>query len=226
MATTERTFTTPGGRLARMLCREGTNDAMSAEACIEQDEYRTAEVDAGFVLDIGGHIGSWTVGYLLDHPHAGGVIIEPLPENAALIAQNLALNGLSSRVVLVIGALSNEALPEIKWDFGGSEVASMHRYVAGARIAEGITHSTMTTAGYTLADLVEMSEAGAFGLVKIDCEGGEQALIGADLSPLGLIVGEVHVPHRPLVEWMSRTHDVTYEGEDTFGMMRATPRWT
>jgi len=224
MATTERTFTTAGGRLARMSCRDGTNDAMVAEACIEQDEYQTADIDAGYVLDIGGHIGSWSVGYLLDHPDSGAVIVEPIPENARAIATNLALNNLASRALIVVGALASDVGDvEIRWNFSGDASAEMHRYIGGQRMAVDTRSDTLTTTGYDIRALLGLIDAESAGLVKIDCEGGESALVGQDLSGLGYIVGEYHVPRDPLWLWLARTHDVVMMGDDTFGSFRAVP---
>lgn len=218
-------FQTPGGKLARMWVREGTNDRMVAEACIEQDEYRTADTDARAVLDIGGHIGSWTVGYLLDHPDAEAVIVEPLPENARMIARNLAENRLAERSVVVVGALSRDTeRVRIAWDFSDAEGAEMHRYIGGQRMPDGVKHATLDADGYPLSHLTRLVSRGRFDVVKIDCEGGEASLVGQECSVLGLIVGEYHIPRDPLWLWLARTHDVTMQGEDTFGSFRAVPR--
>lgn len=220
----EHTFTTPRGQTARMECREGTNDRMVAEACIEQDEYGTSDIDAGYVLDIGGHIGSWTVGYLLDHPESGAVIVEPLPENARQIALNLALNNLASRVLIVVGALSSiTGEVAIPWDFSEAEGAEMHRYIGGQRMPDGVQFSMLQAQGYQLGDLLGFTDAESVGLMKIDCEGGESALVGQDLSRVGVIVGEYHIPRDPLWLWLAKTHDVQMEGAEMFGSFRATP---
>jgi FkbM family methyltransferase len=216
-----RTFRTPGGRDAEVWCRVGTNDAMVAEACITQDEYRTREIVALRVVDIGAHIGAWSVGYLLDHPVAQGILLEPLPDNIAVLTKNIARNGLQGRAHVVSGALSRDPVVAIGWNWRDADGAEMHRYIGGQRMPEGVKSDLIRVQGYTVASLLGHAGWPYADLCKVDCEGGEAALDG---DPLGLIVGEFHVPRRVLEDAIGVTHDVAFFGEADFGDFRADPR--
>ncbi len=217
-------FRTPRGGMVSMWCRPDTNDRMVAEACIQQDEYGTSREEAEYVLDIGGHIGAWSVGYLRDHPDARAVIVEPLGMNVRLIKANLDENGLRDRARVVCGAFATDPSIGIRWDFQGrGPHPAMHRFVGNQRMTSETQYQTTHAVGYTLADLQAIAD-GPFGLVKIDCEGGEVAFVGADLSRVGVIVGEFHIPIGPLYEHLSLTHLVAYQGGSDFGSFRADPR--
>lgn len=213
-----RTFRTPGGREAEVWCREGTNDAMVAEACIEQDEYRTYRSDATRIADIGGHIGSWSLGYLLDHPEADAVIVEPIPDNMAVIQRNLARNGVLSRAVALPYALAPGISTGIRWNWRNAEGAEMHRYIGGQLMPEGVESDVLEVVATDVPRLLALMGWTRIDLMKIDCEGGEIALSG---EGVGTIVGEYHV-HRDLIRGiLAATHSVTFEGQDTFGSFRA-----
>ena len=96
------TVLTPRGNVARMAVRPGTSDLSVVGATMTgvagsgaTDEYRLAGLSVeGRFVDVGAHVGAVTVAVLLDNPGALAVCVEPVPENVAVLRQNLALNGL------------------------------------------------------------------------------------------------------------------------------------
>lgn len=212
-----RTFRTPHGHTVSLECRDGTNDAMVAEAVIEHDEYETGKLRDldGWVVDVGAHIGSWAAMMLADHPKLKAIALEPLPVNADLISIP------EDRGEVMVAALSKgKAKVKVHHDFSGGDMEQMHRYIGNQQMPKGTKGKTIEAAPVTVAALVKAC-GGAIEVMKLDCEGGEKALIGADLSHIRLLVGEYHIDRKPLVAHLEKTHKVTVSGSQTFGAFKA-----
>lgn len=227
MDTQRRTFRTPGGKQAVIRCRlPGTNDAMVAEAVIEQDEYRMQAGGplTGVAVDVGAHIGTWTVLALLDNPELRVIAVEPIGANADLLEANLELNGLTDRAEVRRAALAGPKdgpTVAIGYDWKADspdteDMASMHRFIGNQLMPDSVQPgATVMAPAVRLGELAE-----AIDCLKIDAEGAEMALVGTDLSKVRIIVGEYHRKHGPLLKAMKRTHSVDFTGEDTFGAFR------
>jgi len=219
------TFRTPGGHEAVMHCRRGTNDAMVARSILEEDEYGMAgSALTGLAVDIGAHIGAWTVLALLDGDLDHVFALEPLAPNRELMLRNLEANGLADRCSLSDEALGKGRMVSIRWDFAVTrpediEMARMHRYIGNQRMPRGVKHKTVRAPAVTVASLIE--RLGPITCMKIDAEGAESALIGAKLADVGLIVGEYHSGRDKLEAHLAKTHRVNFDGEEDFGLFRA-----
>lgn len=220
-----REFRSPKGRTVRLWCRAGTNDQMMAYSCLDEDEYGLKDVDLGdgLAVDIGSHIGMVAIGLLIDNPQAVCVAVEPLAENVALILRNAEENDVRHRLKVQHGAAARKKGDvEIAWDFQGSDIASMHRYVGNQPMPDGTTQKTATVPGITLSDILRASTA---RLLVTDCEGGEYALLGNTTATgwsvkgrVAEIRGEYHDGYTRLVELLDKTHDVErLRGDDAVG---------
>ena len=226
-----KTFKTPGGHEAQIHCREGTNDAMVAEAVIKEDEYRRYSLidrTGARYIDIGSHIGTWIIAALLDDPDGTGTAVEVIPDNVEMIQKNLAANGLTDRVQVPARAFAKKGPVTILYGFdappGASEeqqrMAAMHRFIGNQRMPERTGCIKVAVPAVTPSALFK----GKVDAVKIDIEGGEVALVGANLKKVGVISGEYHIPRGPLYEHMSKTHRVMFDGNETFGYFTAVPK--
>ena len=207
METKEAFFKTPGGHDARMFIREGTSDWNTVAACLENpmdggrgtgDEYSIPSGLTGWALDVGAHIGSVTVGLLLDNPELKVVAIEGVPENVALIRRNLEANGVEDRAIVLHGiAWEGDGEATIEYGYSGSEVANVHTFIGSvtpwmARPPES-TVSYATVPIISLADAVSITRGEGFAWTKTDCEGGEHYFFrGPAMRSLEYIVGEWH----------------------------------
>lgn len=216
----QRSFTTPRGHTALIWCRPGTNDAMMAESAITGDEYqlRDWEGDHAQVVDVGAHIGMVSIAIALDHPTAHVWAIEPVPENVALMRANLEANGVAHRVTILEGAAAapRATRASIAYDFTGSDMATMHRWVANQTMPAHTPGRQATVKAITLPDLVRRCE-GYITLLITDCEAGEYALLqGTSLSAVHEIRGEYHDGYERLKAQLERTHTVE-RGKGTEG---------
>lgn len=200
--------------------RPDTTDHNTVYACAVDDEYELAGLDVRdkLIFDIGAHLGG--VGVTLASRGARVVCVEPVPENAFILARNFANNGLTP--VAIIGA----AL--------GTEFVSLgpkgdpHEFIAN--IGEVSDERRIHVGQTTFSALVH--EFGAPDFVKLDCEGGEWACFrDPAIHAVPLIVGEFHddrAEHSDVTgEDITRLlpgHDVTISGTPMFGAFRAVRR--
>lgn len=215
-------FASPDGHRVLVACRPDTTDAMTAEACLPADEYGLrGRAFSGVALDVGAHIGAVTLALLADHPDLTVVAVEPLPENLALLRQNLALNGFADRAVVLEGAVGAE---RIFYGRSDSPFAHQHRYIGNADWQDEA--QSVEAQVYSLADLRSF---GAVALCKIDCEGGEWGFLDSPaVGDVAEFVGEFHTRGangaQRLHELLDATHEVRVDLSQHSGPFRAVRR--
>lgn len=141
------------------------------------------------VIDIGGYIGDFTL-FAVRYLGAARVIVcEPTAENFAVLQHNVALNGYGDRVTALDVAVGppGELALYVDHATAGEVHASSHWYRDGERRA---------VTSVPLADLLDWQGLDRVDLLKIDCEGGEYAILGeAALETLARIDNVVFEYH-------------------------------
>jgi FkbM family methyltransferase len=154
-------------------------------------------------LDVGAHIGSWTLTARQKHPSARIIAVEVEPDNFSLLAHNTQrING-----VQIVQALCGYTT--------GDFVVGRHRYNSGShRIYERSQIEAILAENpnwdFVDAPVIQTPEAllksaglKTIDVLKLDCEGGEIDILrhmSADLlASIQHIVGEIHT-YPPLFE--------------------------
>jgi FkbM family methyltransferase len=194
----------------RFAVRPGKSDTNSAAACFNGDEYgldRFILTDR-LVFDIGAHVGGVSV--KAASKGARVVAVEPVPENAALIRETVAMNDLP--ITVLEGAVGCNTVSygwtgEGLWGALTGEVHSFVGNTGHGLPREGYTpEHTVEVEEFTLGYLVE--EYGLPYLLKLDCEGGEWAVLAEPIiADIPVIVGEYH-------PWAGNPTGVTEEFTD------------
>jgi FkbM family methyltransferase len=207
----------PRGNPVQLWCREGTSDLSTAGSVFADvaasplvDEYDLASLTiTGHFLDIGGHIGTVAIAVLIDNPEATASIVEPLPENAALIRLNLEANGLTDRAQVFERSIGSKTVA-----YG----SGVHRFIGNIA---GPSEGAVTVPALRLSQLLPAQA------MKLDCEGCEwKALADKRIGEVPIIFGEYHgaAPER-LHALLDKTHEVTVtRTSDGFGLFRAVGR--
>ena len=221
-------FRTPRDHSVLVYIREGTNDWNTANSCLTEDEYGTKDLPylSNVCLDIGGYLGTVSLALLIDHPEARVVIVEPIPENAELIRQNLRVNAVAHRATVIEGAVGKSGEPvTIRYAYAETENDLHHAFVGNANTvpADARAHREVTYPALGLADLTKEPIA----WLKIDCEGGEWGFLDDPLiAQVERIVGEFHPVLLPdgetgsrarLEQLLGATHEITYAGPEAWG---------
>lgn len=217
-------FRTPNGKSVLVYWREGTNDYNTARASLDEDEYglRGRKVE-GLCLDVGGYLGTVSLGLLIDNPKARVIVVEPVPDNADLIERNAVVNGVADRLELVRGAVGVSGSDvTVRYRYEGDEMELHHAFVGNAtNVSDHVPHQEVTYRAHDIRDLVGDAEV---TLCKIDCEGGEWPFLATPgLEQLREIVGEWHptaLPDRSigsrdaLGRLLGDTHVLTFTGPE------------
>jgi FkbM family methyltransferase len=145
--------------------------------------------DAPVVVDIGGHVGAFTVAVCEAYPAAQCFVYEPAPDTCAFLRTNVEQNGLSNRVRVQQAAVAGHA-GEASMDIG-TPAASAHRPISfGAAGSRSVTVPVRA-----FADVIT-AVGRDIDVLKLDCEGSEYSIIeettAADWQPIRRVVMEYH----------------------------------
>lgn len=137
---------------------------------------RGFSTDQSTLIDVGANIGTTTLFGLTRHGFARALAFEPDPDNARMLAANVALNGLSDRVT-VIEAAASDAVGQASFHRGRSDGTG--RLADLADPASSVVEVNVTTIDRELQ--AHSIDPGSVGLLWVDVQGHEVAvLMGAE----------------------------------------------
>jgi FkbM family methyltransferase len=159
------------------------NDYSTLLAIAGNDAYRLSEIkDPSIVVDVGAHIGIFSLIVAGRYPKARVFAIEPDTENYELLERNIALNGLQNITPI------NAAIGK---DFGQTAF-----YSSGSSVG----HSTVNThvgAETKQVETIPLSKFSDIDALKFDAEGAEYLI--DEFPPVSYIALEVHdIPGKPM----------------------------
>jgi FkbM family methyltransferase len=143
------------------------------------------------VIDVGGHVGTFSCRLTQLHPQATVEAFEPSPMTAGFLRRNVEQNGVADRVTVYEKALAATSGYAIFDDNGAG---------SGLNGLQALGHSTGTaTKVETVAfdDIVAAGDA-PVDLVKIDCEGGEYDLVLGSSPDSWASVQRVVIEYHPV----------------------------
>lgn len=182
----------------KFFVRDNTNDSDVVRSC--RVEYALPNVEGyepgSFVLDIGSHIGGFSLWALQKYHNCRVVAVEPMPENQTLLTRNVELNGLSDRVTLLRGAAWSKKEPTVTIPYGDERTESgrIHYYVGNASSVPLSGQSHVIVRTISLAEII--AGVDRVWCMKLDGEGAEYPLLEEakpeDLKRLKWVIGEFH----------------------------------
>jgi FkbM family methyltransferase len=151
--------------------------------------------DVRTIVDIGAHIGSFTVWAARRAPDARCLAVEPNPATFRLLGENVRANGLGERVILVNAAVAGKA---------GTGSLELVEHSLGTRLARN-DGGEVSVDVVTLDAVANVAGMERIDVLKIDCEGMEYELFGSigpeRLAGIGVIACEYHpVPGHDISE--------------------------
>jgi len=138
------------------------------------------------IVDIGAHVGTFTVWAARRSPRARILAVEPNPETFPFLQRNIRDNGLQDRVVAINAAVGPES---------GAGTLELVEHSLGTRLARAES-GTVKVNVETIPSLLGAAGIDAVDLLKIDCEGMEYEVFGTlppdQLSRFRVIACEFH----------------------------------
>jgi FkbM family methyltransferase len=163
-----------------------------------QQAYRLPFADpSGVLLDLGANIGMASLWLAKSYAFTQVIAVEADPSNAALVRQNLELNGIAGQVLeAAIGP--KEAMA--RFEFG--ELSNL------GKLSENGTLVPMISVG----TIIQKFAVTRFALVKIDIEGGEQGLFDGPTEWLARTDAIIIEFHPTIVDYPRLTRLVSSNG--------------
>jgi FkbM family methyltransferase len=215
--------TTPKGNTVRFWTRPDVNDEALVVGILGGDEYRLAELPDdldGVALDIGAHVGTVGIALAVDHPRLRVVMVEPIPDNVALIRKSIDLNGVGDRCTVVEAMAGyGQGTATCRWGYRSLEgfedpgfvtqnafVGNIWRLTDSEKVDSEVAQVPIIS----VVDLTPDIPEGGYALVKTDCEGCEwDFLRGAAPWLMPLIIGEWHDGPIEKMQKLLKGHVVT-----------------
>jgi FkbM family methyltransferase len=145
------------------------------------------------VLDVGGHVGTFSCRLAQLHPQAEITAFEPSATTADYLRRNVEQNGVADRVTVVQQALAATTGHAVFDDNGAG--SGLNGLVAtGNNSGTGVATEVETLA----FDDAIASAGGPVDVVKIDCEGGEYDLVLGSSPASWSTVQRVVIEHHPV----------------------------
>lgn len=174
----------PGGPLAGVAARPGTNDLAIWKEVYEWNEYGLPDTfsAADVIVDVGAHIGAFTRA-CLDRGAGYCLAIEPFPETFQLLQQNLAYYPHRSEALQIALGGERGTMTLRNPDPTGTSYVAVSGHFGGTSVGE----ADQQPLAYVLPE-------GPVRLLKLDCEGAEYDVLAAagDLANVQAICGEAH----------------------------------
>jgi FkbM family methyltransferase len=196
-----------------------TSDVSVAGKILLEREYDLPlRAEPAVVLDVGAYIGISTLWFAARYPGARVIALEPDPANATILRQN------------VRGIDRVDVLGEALWCADEPVQLAVREGAHWATRVESAHGGRPTVPGTTITTLLERLGLSEIDLLKLDVEGSEVEIFGADaerwLPRVRAIAVEVHEGLRPgarsVVLSACRDYDVLELGHETVFLERVS----
>jgi FkbM family methyltransferase len=193
---TQHVIQLPGRSVEVRCMTRGPVDSAILREVLERDVYGVREVNdaPSLVVDLGAHIGGFSILAASAWPSARIIACEADPENFALLKRNLA--GLRN-VESIQAAVVAENVSEIEFNMVVDKAA--HNSGGGSCVRDEPGTVKRRVPALSVEKLWNQRSLGVCNLLKLDCEGCEVQILRALakarlLKGIQLIVGEWHAP--------------------------------
>jgi FkbM family methyltransferase len=197
--------------MVKMGYRPSTVDYDVCYSSIVEDEYHLRQWNeiTGWAIDIGAHVGAVTVALAAQHPTLRVLAVEIVPENVAMLHDNLERNGVADRVTIVTDAAGGPDevsrtcfVHHRSHPVAAPEYVEKHRYIGNsfwsAVYGGAFDSDAVDIPVVSLGQLLERHGIDEVAFMKIDAEGAEWAFLrDPAISRVKYIIGEYHWDYAP-----------------------------
>ena len=160
----------------------GGSDAFIFSEVFQHSYYKFhLEREPQSILDAGGNIGLTAIYFSKAYPGAKIACVEPIPENLAILRQNVSINGADVEVFANALSISNRP---IKMEYAGKDYG--HRVRDDTSVSD-FGSQELIVPGITVPTIMERMGWRTIDLLKVDIEGYESMLLGSDCDWLDAV---------------------------------------
>lgn len=211
MYTLERKeFVCNNGQWRDFYYRENTNDQNTVQAVFAEDEYFLNKIlcrPDGIIIDIGAHIGSFSILAATLFPRAKIFSYEPCAENYEIFIKSIEHNKLGNQIQANLKAVWGKDDEVIQIYFGDETAfGTAHRFNCSHYPGWGKTDidKKFDIETVSLHRILTDNKIDRVDVLKVDCEGSEYNIFQKssieDLKKIDIIVGEYHNLQKPAFE--------------------------
>jgi len=180
-----------------VIYRTETNDAGIIRSVMIYDEYKTKLFeydDRDIFIDLGAHIGTWSLLMASLNPTFDIYSYEAIPENFTLLRRNIELNGFKN-IHPFMNAVSgdSEGMASIYYTNDDTPFGKAHKFVGNMLEGPG---KVIQVPKISINDIFEKNNIETCKMIKMDCEGcevkGFLTLEEKHMKKIEYIVGEFH----------------------------------
>lgn len=189
-----RGIPTVWGKPIQMAVREGTNDLDVVRAVMVSDEYHVKDFnykDGDIFIDLGAHIGTWSVLMAMRNPTFKVYSYEPLPENFDILCKNILSNRLTNIKPFNLAVSgTSEGKENIYYTDDSTPFGATHKFIG----SDGGSGKLIKIDRISLNDI--LSNLSKVRVIKSDCEGcecrGFRVITDENLDKIDYVIGEFH----------------------------------
>jgi len=171
------------------------------------------------IMDIGGHIGTFSM--LASHiwPEAEIIAVEPNHESFELLSSNLSKSKKTTCVEAAVGYEKNKCvLTDGKGASGGGFIISHEdeKRLDGHLVYRSLGEVNLVT----IEELAKKAGWDHVDLIKLDCEGGEHGVFRNSKTPMKNLLGEYHMSPEAISDYLRHgwsNHFITIIGKPNIG---------
>ncbi len=192
-----KTRATPERQSLQFVTRGETTDINDAVVVLSGKEYPPELTGLSrfkdrqpFVLDCGGHIGSFSMYIKSMWPNAKVLAMEPVPENLELFKKNMERNGFEDVSIIPYALYGNSGTYYI--DLAGKQFDAVH-----VTMQKPSHNEYITIEAKTLDQVVAQNNVPTIDLMKLDIEGAEYHVFEHSLEALSKNVRRIIMEFHP-----------------------------
>jgi FkbM family methyltransferase len=169
-------------------------------------EYKVSK-DA-VVIDVGGHIGTFSIYSILSNKASKAIVLEPNKESFEILAKNIETNSLSNQIRSLQCALSDKS-------------GIVKLYLDDENWGHSLTNTDLKkyeeVKAISLSSLFQVEEIKSCDLIKFNCEGAEfQIILSLDATTLSKVKMMIILFHEDLAKGASRKMLTTFLKKNGF----------
>ncbi len=204
----------------KFFTRGKTTDINDAVVVLSGHEYPKellglSEMGHPVILDVGGHIGTFTMYIKNLYPHAKIIAMEPVSDNRVFYNRNIKLNNYQNVTLLPYALYSQTGQFYI-------DLSNKQYDAVSVQTEKPIHDDYVTIDAVSFEDVINKNNIAHIDLMKLDIEGAEYDLLNTQLPIMSNTVKRIIMEYHPAGDKAKRNQLVSYFDQAGWGLVYET----